>query len=116
MHFRTQKQSHSNGILSSKNSRKNPGLTIPGSSKSKTSSNGGIFGGRTGRRSNGGGVLGKSTHHRSSKKESILSAGASASHRRPSLGERISGAFHKIKGSVTGHPREKVGTGFSLLC
>ncbi|CAK7239397.1 MAG: hypothetical protein STHCBS139747_000827 [Sporothrix thermara] len=58
----------------------------------------------TSRRS-GGGLFGGS--NRRAKKSSVLPVTTTTSRRRPSLSDRINGAFLKLKGSLTRNPREK---------
>ncbi|KIH89276.1 hypothetical protein SPBR_07955 [Sporothrix brasiliensis 5110] len=59
----------------------------------------------TTRRTGGGGGLFGTRHHHT-KRSHVLPV-ATTTRRKPTVGDRISGAFHKIKGSITGQPREK---------
>ncbi|KAL1888219.1 hypothetical protein Sste5346_009693 [Sporothrix stenoceras] len=60
---------------------------------------------RTTTRRTGGGLFGRS--NRRTQRSSVLPVAGTTTRVKPTMGDRISGAYHKIKGSITGHPREE---------
>ncbi|CAK7204497.1 hypothetical protein SEUCBS139899_007254 [Sporothrix eucalyptigena] len=93
------------GVTATSNTRRSPGTgglfhrraRVPRSTARTTRTT------RTKPRRSGGGLFGG---NRRAKKTSVMPV-ATTTRRRPTLSDRINGAFLKLKGSITRNPREK---------